>query len=166
MNKDIIFKLSEHMQHGILNTPLQTIMGCSIDDVIGSHNKSKLWTAIALSTFELEKRSKAQNVGNWTGYQKFKLQFHIQISKFLQVRNLRLPFHCIVTLLIVSWSCPYKLCLMIRIRIETIIYVSLSCCDIIDSRIWDLEITQVWFLRTMLLNFTTLCFPIHMFYVW
>ena len=41
------------------------------DDVIRATNKSKLWTAIARSIFELEKRSKAQNVWNWTGYQKF-----------------------------------------------------------------------------------------------
>ena len=41
------------------------------DDDIRTTNKSKLWTAIALSIFELEKRSKAQNVWNWTGYQKF-----------------------------------------------------------------------------------------------
>ena len=92
-NKDIILKLSVHMQHGILNTPLQTIADCSIDYVIRSQNKSKLWTAIPLSIFELEKRSKAQNVGKWTGFQKIKFKFHIQISKFLQVRNFRLPFH-------------------------------------------------------------------------
>ena len=91
--KYIIFKLSVHMYHWIVNTPLQTIVDCFIDDVIGSQNRSKLWTAIALSKFELEKRSKAKNVGNWTGYQIFKFQFHIQISKFWQIRNLRLPFH-------------------------------------------------------------------------
>ena len=41
------------------------------EDDIRDTNKLKLWTAIALSIFELEKRSKAQNVWNWTGYQKF-----------------------------------------------------------------------------------------------
>ena len=86
------------MYHWIVNTPLQTIVDCFIDDVIESQSRSKLWTAIALSKFELEKRSKAQNVGNWTGYQKFKFQFHIQISKFWQVRNLWLPFHLFVCL--------------------------------------------------------------------
>ena len=81
------------MYHWIVNMRLQAILECFVDDVIRSQNKSKLWTTIALSTFEPEKRSKAHNVANWTGYQKFKFQFHIQISKFWQVRNLRLPFH-------------------------------------------------------------------------
>ena len=72
---------------------LQAILECYVDDVIRSQNKSKLWTTIALSKFELEKRSTAQNVANWTGYQKFEFQFHIQISKFWQVSNFRLPFH-------------------------------------------------------------------------
>ena len=81
------------MYHWIVNMRLQAILACFVDDVIRSQNKSKLWTTIALSKFELEKRSTAQNVANWTGYQKFKFQFHIQISKFWQVSNLRLPFH-------------------------------------------------------------------------
>ena len=84
------------MYHLIVNMRLQAILECFVDDVIRSQNKSKVWTTIALSKFELEKRSKAQNVGNWTGYQKFKFQFHIQISKFWQVRNLRLSFHLYV----------------------------------------------------------------------
>ena len=92
-NKDIIFKLSVHMYHWNVNMRLQAILEYFVDDVIRSQNKSKLWTTIALSKFELEKRSTAQNVANWTGYQKFKFQFHIQISKFWQVSNLRLPFH-------------------------------------------------------------------------
>ena len=84
------------MYHWIVNMRLQAILECFIDDVIRSQNKSKLWTTIALSKFELEKRSTAQNVPNWTGYQKFKFQFHIQISKFWQVSNLRLPFHSLL----------------------------------------------------------------------
>ena len=92
-NKDIIFKLSVHMYHWNVNMRLQAILEYFVDDVIRSQNKSKLWTTIALSKFELEKRSTAQNVANWTGYQKFKFQFHIQISKVWQVSNLRLPFH-------------------------------------------------------------------------
>ena len=83
------------MYHWIVNMRLQAILECFIDDVIRSQNKSKLWTTIALSKFELEKRSTAQNVPNWTGYQKFKFQFHIQISKFWQVSNLRLPFQTV-----------------------------------------------------------------------
>ena len=59
-NKDIIFKLSVHMYHWIVNLPLQTIVDCFGDDVIGSPNKSKLWTVIALSIFELEHGSKIQ----------------------------------------------------------------------------------------------------------
>ena len=85
------------MYHWIVNMRLQAILECFAHDVIRSQNKSKLWTTIALSKFELEKRSTAQNVANWTGYQKFKFQFHIQISKFWQVSNLRLPFHLFVT---------------------------------------------------------------------
>ena len=67
-NKDIIFKLNAHMYHWIVNMPLQTIVDCFIDDVIGSQNRSKLLTHIALSIFELEHRSKAQNVTNAHGY--------------------------------------------------------------------------------------------------
>ena len=63
-NKAIIFKLSVHMYHWIMNMPLQTIVDCFIDDVIGSQNKWKPWTAISLSIFESEHRSKAQNVTN------------------------------------------------------------------------------------------------------
>ena len=37
-NKDIIFKLSVHMYHWIVNTPLQTIVDCFIDDVEVSQN--------------------------------------------------------------------------------------------------------------------------------
>ena len=100
--KDIIFKLSTHMYHWIVNMRLQAILECFVDDVIRSQNKSKLWTTIALSKFELEKRSTAQNIANWIGYQKLKFQFHIQISKFWQVRNLRLPFHLFVCLSVTS----------------------------------------------------------------
>ena len=101
------------MYHWIVNMRLQAILECFVDDVIRSQNKSKLWTTIALSKFELEKRSTAQNVANWTGYQKFKFQFHIQISKFWQVRNLRLPFHfCFVF----HWS------LFLRVQLKLIRY--------------------------------------------
>ena len=89
---------SSHMYHWIVNMRLQAILECFVDDVIRSQNKSKIWTTIALSKYEIEKRSTAQNVANWTGYQKFKFQFHIQISKFWQVRNLRLPFNLSVGL--------------------------------------------------------------------
>ena len=70
--KDVIFKLSAHMYHWIVNIRLQAILECFVDDVIRSQNKSKLWNTIALSKFELEKRSTDHNVANWTGYQKFK----------------------------------------------------------------------------------------------
>ena len=63
-NKDIIFKLSVYMFHCIANMRLQAILECFADDVIRSQNKSKLSTTIALSKFELVKRSKAQNVAN------------------------------------------------------------------------------------------------------
>ena len=84
-------------------------------------NKSKLWTTIALSKFELEKRSKAQNVANWTGYQKFKFQFHIQIRKFWQVRNLRLPFHLSV-------------CYLPKFSILASMFVCLFVCLFVGAR--------------------------------
>ena len=80
--KDIIFKLSAHMYHWIVNMRLQAILECFADDVIRSQNKSKLWTTIALSKFELEKQSTPQNVANWTGYQKFKFQFTYRSANF------------------------------------------------------------------------------------
>ena len=78
--KDIIFKLNVLMYHWIVNMPLQTIVDCFIDDVIGSQNRSKLWTPIALSIFELEHRSKAQNVTNDHGYHCsiFKFRYHFK----------------------------------------------------------------------------------------
>ena len=37
MNKDIIFKLSVHMYHWIVNTPLQMIVDCFVDDKLRVH---------------------------------------------------------------------------------------------------------------------------------
>ena len=134
------------MYHWIVNTPLQTSVDCFIDDVIGSQNRSKLWTAIALSKFELEKRSNAQNVGNWTGYQKFKFQFHIQISKFWQVRNLRLPFHLFVTCQnyhfgkYVRWSCLF-VCLSVCLYGSFTLSqerVSQSSPNLVTSKHWSM----------------------------
>ena len=69
MNKDIIFKPGEYLHNRIVNAHLQIIIiYCFIGDVIGSKNKSKFWTVIDLSIFELEKRSKAQNVTNTNVY--------------------------------------------------------------------------------------------------
>ena len=81
-NKDIIFKLSVHMYHWIVNLPLQTIVDCFGDDVIWSPNKSKLWTVIALSIFELEHGSKVQNVTNTDGYlcSIFKFRCHFRLN--------------------------------------------------------------------------------------
>ena len=78
--KDIIFKLKALMNHWIVNMPLQTIVDCFIDDVIGSQNRSKLWTPIALSIFELEHQSKAQNDTNAHGYlcSIFKFRYHFR----------------------------------------------------------------------------------------
>ena len=80
--KDIIFKLSAHIYHWIVNMCLQAILECFADDIIRSQNKSKLWTTIALSKFELEKRSTAQNVENWTGYQKLSFSFTYRSANF------------------------------------------------------------------------------------
>ena len=88
-NKDIIFKLSVLMYHWIVNTPLQTIVDCFIDDVIRFQNRSKIWTAIALSVFELEHRSKAQNVTNAHSYlcSIFKFQFHFRQKNSSRPQN-------------------------------------------------------------------------------
>ena len=67
-NRDIIIILSVYMYHGIVNMLIQIIMDYITDDVIRAPNKSKLWTAIALSIFELKHRPKAQNVTNGHGY--------------------------------------------------------------------------------------------------
>ena len=78
--KDIIFKLNVLMYHWIENMPLQTIVDCFIDDVIGSQNRSKLWPPIALSIFQLEHRWKAQNVTNAHVYHCsiFKFRYHFR----------------------------------------------------------------------------------------
>ena len=38
-----------------------------IDDIIKSKGRSKFWTSVTLLIFKLERRTNAQNVGNWTG---------------------------------------------------------------------------------------------------
>ena len=111
------------MYHWIVNMRLQAILECFVHDTIRSQNKSKLWTTIALSKFELQKRSKAQNVANWTGYQKFMLQFHIQISKFWQVRNLRLPFHLFVCLSVCNVDDTDRTVKSINTKLGTHIYI-------------------------------------------
>ena len=94
ITEDIIFKLNALMYHWIVNRPLQTIVDCFIDDVIGSQNRSKLWAPIALSIFELEHRSKTQNVTNAHGYLcgVFKFRYHFRQKNSLRWR----PF----------WKCP------------------------------------------------------------
>ena len=95
--KDIIFKLNVLMYHWVVNMPLQTIVDCFVDDVIGSQNRSKLWTPIALSIFELEHRPKAQNVTNAHGYHCsiFKFRYHFRLKKIFSTSKWR-PF----------WTCP------------------------------------------------------------
>ena len=39
-----------------------------IDDIIKSKRRWTFGTAVTLLTFKLERRTDAQNVGNWTGY--------------------------------------------------------------------------------------------------
>ena len=82
-----------------------------IDDIIKSKSRSILWTAVTLLIFKLERRTNAQNVGNWTGYldvipiskssQSFKLSslcYELSsFGKFWQVRNFRLLFHLYVS---------------------------------------------------------------------
>ena len=77
------------MYHWVVNMPLQTIVDCFVDDVIGSQNRSKLWTPIALSIFELEHRPKAQNVTNAHGYHCsiFKFRYHFRLKNSTQPQN-------------------------------------------------------------------------------
>ena len=78
-----------------------------IDDIIKSKSRSKFWTTVTFLIFKLERRTKAQHVGNWTGYFHVilisKSSLSLQLSslsyewssfgKFWQVHNLWLPFH-------------------------------------------------------------------------
>ena len=90
-NKGITFRLGVHMYHRIVNTPLHTVMDCFIDDVIGSQNVSKLWTAIALSIFQLEHRSKAQNLTNYPGYHSSIFDFRYPHGKICVAISKRRP---------------------------------------------------------------------------
>ena len=87
--KDINFKLNVLMYHWIVNMHLQKIVDCFIDDVIGSQNRWKFWTPIALSIFELEHRPKAQNVTNAHGYLCiiFKFRYHFRLKNSSQPQN-------------------------------------------------------------------------------
>ena len=71
-----------------------------IDDVIMSTNMSKFWTAVTSLIFELERWSKAQNVGHQNGYldniPNFrdtygeKVRLHLKFSSLLKISQLSL----------------------------------------------------------------------------
>ena len=63
------------MYHAYVITPVDNCAYNVIDDVIMSKNKSKLGTAVTSLIFELERRSKTQNVGHWIGYRDNTLNF-------------------------------------------------------------------------------------------
>ena len=50
-----------------------------IDDVTMFRNMSKIWTAVTSLIFDLGRRSKAQNVGNWTFYSNSILNFRWRV---------------------------------------------------------------------------------------
>ena len=56
------------MYHEIIATIIQICIHDVIDDVTRSQNKSSFEIAISPSIFELQRRPKAQNVGNAHGY--------------------------------------------------------------------------------------------------
>ena len=78
--RDIIIILSVYMYHRIVNVCISLVMDYITDDVIRAPNRSKRRTAIALSIFKLEHRSKAQNVTNAHGYRcnMFNFRCHFQ----------------------------------------------------------------------------------------
>ena len=64
----MITKLYVQMYPGHVIKPVEILKYDVIDDVIMSINMSKFWTAVTSLIFKLERRSKAQNVGQYTGY--------------------------------------------------------------------------------------------------
>ena len=73
-NRDIIITPSVCMYHWILNMRIWLVMDYITDDVIRATNKSKLWTAIALSIFELEKQSKCMKL-DWISEIRFSFTY-------------------------------------------------------------------------------------------
>ena len=89
--RDSIIILSVCMSHWVVNMRIWLIMDKITDDVIRPPNKSKLWTAIALSIFELERRPNAQNVTNAHGYLRIQLLVSFPVKKFVASSKWR-PF--------------------------------------------------------------------------
>ena len=97
------------MYHGCKTMSKEIGDDDAIDIIIKSKIRSTFWTSVTLLIFKanLERRTNAQNVGNWTGYLDVilisKSSQSLQLSslcyelsscwKFWQVRNLRLLFH-------------------------------------------------------------------------
>ena len=67
-SKHIIIKLPVHMNHQIMTTIIWIHIHDIIHDVTKSQNRSNFEIDISPSIFELQRRSKAQNVGNAHGY--------------------------------------------------------------------------------------------------
>ena len=68
MSKDIIIKHPVDMYHGIMTAIVYIYIHDIIDDVTRSQNRSNFEIDISSSIFDLQRRSKAQNVGNAYGY--------------------------------------------------------------------------------------------------
>ena len=63
-----MIKLPVLRYHAIMTTIISTYIHDFIDDVTRSQNRSNFEIDIFPSIFKLERRSKAQNFGNATGY--------------------------------------------------------------------------------------------------
>ena len=61
-------KLYVWMYPGRATMPQEISNDDIIDDIIKSKSKSKTWTTVTSLIFKLERQTKVQNVGNWTGY--------------------------------------------------------------------------------------------------
>ena len=80
-SKDIIIKLPVHRYHEIMTTIIQIYIHDVIDDVTRSQNRSNFEIDISPSIFELDRRSKAQNVGNAHGHLSRILNFRYSFGK-------------------------------------------------------------------------------------
>ena len=89
MSKDIIINLPVRKYHKIMTAFIYKYIHDVIDDVTRSQRRSNFEIDISQSIFELERRSKAQNVGNANGYLSSILNFryHFRWESFSRAQN-------------------------------------------------------------------------------
>ena len=78
----MITKLYMKMYCGYVTTPVDDRDDDLIHDVTIFKNMSTFWTAVTSLIFDLELRSKAQNVENWTGYSNVKVSSVFNLLQF------------------------------------------------------------------------------------